>query len=203
MSTSTKPSPQEIAIAGVYAQALLALAESQGQADEVLAELQGLGSEIESNEGFAVFLRSPLVDTEERRSSLDRMFRGRMNELLLDTLQVMNNKGRSDLVSALVESYRRQHEELRGQVRVSVQTAVPLTEGLRQQLQQVVSRYTGRTARLQESVDADLIGGIVLQVGDSRIDNSVQKEIRGLKQQLMDRASQEIQSGRTYFEEAS
>lgn len=203
MSKSTKASVQEVAIAGVYAQALLSLAESRSQSDDVLDELESLGGQIERDPFFADFLSSPLVDTEERRSSLDRMFRGRMNELLLDTLQVMNNKGRSGLVSGLVEAYRQEYEELRGQVRVSVQTAVPLTEGLRQQLQQVVSSYMGKTAKLEEDVDAELIGGVVLQVGDSRIDSSVHKEIRGLKQQLMDRASQEIQSGRTYFEEAS
>ena len=203
MSNSTQASAQEIAIAGVYAQALLALDESRRQSDEVLDELQGLGGQIVRNPFFADFLSSPLVDTEERRSSLDRMFRGRLNELLLDTLQVMNNKGRSGLLNGLVEAYRQEYEELRGQVRVLVQTAVPLTEGLRQQLQQVVSSYTGKTAKLEENVDADLIGGVVLQVGDSRIDSSVHKEIRGLKQQLMNRASQEIQSGRTYFEEAS
>jgi F-type H+-transporting ATPase subunit delta len=203
VSNSSKPSTQEIAIAGVYAQALLSLAESRGQADAVLGELQGLEAEIDRQPAFADFLRSPLIDTEERRATLDRMFRGRLNELLLDTLQVMNNKGRSGLVGALVEAYRREHEELRGQVRVSVQTAVPLTDSLRQQLQQVVSSYTGKTAKLEESVDAGLIGGVVLQVGDSRIDSSVHKGIRGLRQQLMDRASQEIQSGTTYFEEAS
>jgi F-type H+-transporting ATPase subunit delta len=65
-----------------------------------------------------------------------------------------------------------------------------------------VSGYTGKTAKLQESVDPSLIGGLVVQVADRRIDTSVVKEIRGLGQRLLERASQEIHSGTAYFEES-
>ena len=203
MSNSAESSNQEIAIARVYAQALLALAESQGQGDAVLEELASMAVELDSDPAFANFLSSPLVDTQERRQSLDRMFKGRMNETLLDTLQVMNSKGRSGLARALVEAYSQEYEELRGQVSVAVQSAVPLTDSLRQELRQVVSSLTGKTPQLKESVDPELLGGLVLQVADSRFDTSVFKEIKGIRQQLLDRASQEIQSGNTYFEEAS
>jgi len=203
VTAAAKPSSQEIAIARVYAQAVLKLAEAQGQADTVLEELEGLGAQIDKDPAFANFLGTPLVDTKERRQSLDRMFRGKMNETLLDTLQVMNSKGRSQLVRALVEAYSQEYEELRGQVRVAVQSAVPLTESLRQQLQQAVSSFTGMRPKLEESVDPELIGGLVLQVADRRVDTSVFKEIKGLRQQLLDRASQEIHSGKTYLEEAS
>ena len=203
MIVKSKPSEQEIAIARVYAQAALSLAEAQREADEVLEELEGLSVEIDRNPAFSSFLVSPLVDTEERRQSLDRMFRGQMSDILLDTLQVMNNKGRSGLVRALVEAYEQEYEELRGQVRVQVKSAVPLSEGLRQQLERAVSSYTGKTAKLEESVEPWLLGGLVVQVADSRIDTSVVKEIRGLGQRLLERASHEIHSDTAYLEEAS
>jgi F-type H+-transporting ATPase subunit delta len=198
-----KPSEKEIAIARVYAQAALSLAETQGQAESVLEELEDLRILMDRDPAFDDFLGSPLVNTEERRASLDRMGHGRMSEILLDTLQVMNNKGRAGLVRALVEAYRQEYEELRGLVRVQVQSAIPLSDSLRGQLQNVVSSYTGKTAQLQETVEPSLIGGLVVQVADRRIDTSVVKVIRGLGQRLLERASQEIQSGKTYFEEAS
>lgn len=203
MTVETKPSEQEIAIARVYAQAALSLAQARGQADEILAELAGLSDLMDRDPVFESFLGSPLVDTEERRASLDRVGRGNINEILLDTLQVMNNKGRSGLVRAFVEAYAQEYEALRGQVRVRVQSAVPLTGALRLQLQEAVSSYTGKTAKLEEKVDSSLIGGLVVQVADRRIDTSVVKEIRGLGQRLLERASQEIHSDTAYFEEAS
>lgn len=202
MTVKTKPSEQEIAIARVYAQSALSLAEQQGQSDEILEELAALAELMDRDPAFESFLGSPLVDTEERRAALDRIGRGQINEILLDTLQVMNNKGRSGLVRAFVEAYRQEYEELRGQVRVRVETAVPLTSALREQLRQAVSSYTGKTAKLEESVDPSLIGGLVVQVADRRIDTSVVKEIRGLGQRLLERASHEIHSGTAYFEES-
>lgn len=190
-------------MARVYAQAVLSLAESQGEADEVLVELEGLSDLMDQEPAFESFLGSPLVNTGERRAALDRMGRGNMSEILLDTLQVMNNKGRSGLVRALMEAYRQEYEALRGQVRVLVQTAVPLTESLRRQLQVAVSSYTGKTAKLEERVEPSLIGGLVVHVADRKIDTSVVKEIRGLERRLLERASQEIHSDTTYFEEAS
>jgi F-type H+-transporting ATPase subunit delta len=203
VNVKSRPSEQEIAIARVYAQAALTLAQARGEADEILAELAGLSNLMDRDPAFESFLRSPLVDTEERRASLDRAGRGNMNEILLDTLQVMNNKGRSGLVRAFVEAYAQEYEALRGQVRVRVQSAVPLTEILRGQLQQAVSSYTGKTAKLEEIVEPSLIGGLVVQVADRRIDTSVVKEIRGLGQRLLERASHEIHSDTVYFEEAS
>jgi F-type H+-transporting ATPase subunit delta len=202
VSANSRPSEQEIAIARVYAQAALSLAEPQGQSDEILAELENLTELMDRDPAFESFLGSPLVDTEERRAVLDRIGRGRISEILLDTLQVMNNKGRSGLARAFVEAFLQEYEELRGQVRVRVESAVPLTPALRNQLQETVSSYTGKTAKLEESVDPSLIGGLVVQVADRRIDTSVVKEIRGLGQRLLERASQEIHSGTAYFEES-
>jgi ATP synthase F1 delta subunit len=202
VTVTKKPSEQEIAIARVYAQAALSLAESRGQSDEVLEELESLLTLMDRDSAFDDFLRSPLVDTQERREALDRIFRGSLDDVLLDALQVMNNKGRSGLVRGLVEAYRQEYEDSRGQVRVKVRSAIPLTETLRHQLQEAVSSYTGKTAKLEEKVEPSLIGGLVVQVADRKIDTSVVKEIRGLGQRLLDRATREIHSGTAYIEEA-
>lgn len=203
MKRATKPSEQEIAIAGVYARSLLPLAESQGLADQVVEELDSMLAEADRNPAFEDFLSSPLVETTERGKVLDRVFRGRLTEVLLDTLQVMNRKGRAGLLRALVEAYHQELEELRSQVRVKVETAVPLNDALRRQLQQAISDFTGKQARLEESVDEALVGGVVLNVADRRIDTSVAKELHKLNQKLLDRAAQEIHSGRTYFEDVT
>ena len=148
-------------------------------------------------------LVSPLVDAKERSRAIDRIFKTDMSPLLLDTLQVMNAKGRAGLTRALAEAYREEFEKLRGRIRVHVRTAVPLSESLKQQLQQATTRYTGNQAMLNVTQDESLIGGVILQVGDRRIDSSVAKELRDLQQRLMNRASREIQSGSTPIEEVS
>lgn len=203
MRRATKPSEQEIAVAGVYARALLPLAESQGLADRVVEELDSLLAEADRNPAFEDFLISPLVETTERGRVLDKIFRGQLTELLLDTLQVMNEKGRAGLLRALVEAYHQELEELRGQIRVKVETAVPLNDASRRQLQQAVSDFTGKQAMLEESIDEALIGGVVLNVVDRRIDSSIASELNKLNHKLLDRALQEIHSVPTYSEDVT
>jgi F-type H+-transporting ATPase subunit delta len=149
------------------------------------------------------FLSSPLVETGERKQMLDRLFEGHMSEILLDTLQVMNKKGRSGLVRALSEAYRKEFEDRTGRVTVSVHTAVALTENLRQRLLEATSRLTGREASLLETVDGSLIGGMILLVGDRKIDSSVAKDLRQLETQFLDRASLESRNDNAYIVDSS
>jgi F-type H+-transporting ATPase subunit delta len=203
VSDHSKPNEQEIAVARIYARSAYALAEEQGATQSLEEELDGLVQQLDREPALERFLSTPLVEVGERQQMLDRLFQGHMSEILLDTLQVMNRKGRSGLVRALAEAYRQEFEDRTGRVTASVRTAVALTEDLRQQLLDATTRFTGREASLKESVDESLIGGMILLVGDRKIDTSIAKELRQLENQLLDRASRESQNDEAYFVESS
>jgi len=203
VSDKPKPNEQEIALARIYARSAFALAQQQGATESLQGELEELVKQLDQEPALERFLSSPLVEIGERQQMLDRLFAGRMSEILLDTLQVMNRKGRSGLVRALEEAYRQEFEDRTGRVTVSVRTAVSLTEGVRQQLLEATARFTGREASLKEIVDESLIGGMILLVGDRKIDSSVAKELRQLESQLLTRASHESQNDEAYIVESS
>jgi len=190
-------------VARIYARSAFALAEQQDAAESLQEELEELVKQLDKEPALENFLSSPLVEIGERQQMLDRLFAGQMSEILLDTLQVMNRKGRSGLVRALAEAYRQEFEERTGRITVTVRTAVALSENLRQQLLEATSRFTGRHASLMETVDEALIGGMILLVGDQKIDSSVAKELRQLEAQVLDRASLESRKDETYFVESS
>ncbi|MEM6794238.1 MAG: ATP synthase F1 subunit delta [Acidobacteriota bacterium] len=187
-----KINDEDIAVARVYSRALLALAEEGGKAEEALEELAWLAEYASSDESFRHFVSSPMVDEEARASSIEKMFRGRLSDLLVDTLQVVNAKGRLSLLPAIAETYRQDHQDLRGHVDVQVATAVPLTDEIRARVVETVERFSGRQPALQEVVDPSLIGGIVLRVGDKKIDASVKNEVNKYRKLLLDLADREI-----------
>ena len=189
---------RELSIAGVYSRAMLELAEQQGEADSLLEELQGLVEYLDRNPELERFLASPLVEDEDRGKVLEKAFRGRTSDLLLDSLQVINRKGRLSLLRGIVEGYRTGHRKLRGLVEARVRTAVPLSEALRARVRESVARHTGHQPVLIEKVDPALIGGIVIEVGDEKIDGSVSNKLRELGKALEARASQEIVRSRSY-----
>jgi F-type H+-transporting ATPase subunit delta len=182
----------------VYAEALLALAEEKGVADDVRAELDGLAELATKDAAFATFLGSPLVESEARRQTFEKLFRGRASDLLVDAIQVINRKGRLALLPAIAASYREEHRKLRGIVEVFVTSAVPLSEALRAQLAAAAARFTGKTPELVERVDATLLGGTVVRIADERIDSSIRTRLHDLSGTLLRRASQEVQSGSRY-----
>ncbi len=186
---------RQLAVARVYAQALLGLADRQGEVDEILEQLEQLSSLMDQAPALENFLGSPLVQEESRKAALEKLFRGRASDLLVDTLQVMNRKGRLGLIRALVVAYRAEYEELKGRIDVRVTTAVPLSDSLRQHLRVATSEVTGKEAQLVEKVDQSILGGMVLRIGDRKIDTSIAKEIRQLNEQMVERASRELYGG--------
>ena len=68
----------------------------------------------------------------------------------------------------------------------------------RQRLHSVISKKTGKNAKIKESVDPSLLGGLVVRVGDDKLDASVARKLEELSIRMLDRASREIYSGREY-----
>lgn len=193
--------PQHLAVAGVYAEALLALAAAEGREDALLEELDGMVDLLDHQSDLERFLGSPLADPQQQRALLEKALRGRVSDILVDTLQVMRRKGRLELVRAVASTYRAQWLRLKGRVEVSVVTAVPLTAELRQALLEAANRATGKTAQILERVDPALLGGMVVRVGDQKLDRSVATEVARLGAALMARASSELLSGKSYVTE--
>ena len=191
---------RSMAVARVYTDAMLDLAEARGQEDELGDELAALAEVYRRDPQFERFVSSPLVDAEEREASLERMLRGRASDLLVDSLQVMNRKGRLGLLPAVAESYRHTLYRRRGRVEVQVASAVELSEANREQLRQAIHRRTGRDPVLEVTVDPSLIGGLVVRIGDQKIDASVATQLENLSQTLLTRAAREVGSG-AYVEE--
>jgi F-type H+-transporting ATPase subunit delta len=187
---------RQLAVARVYARAILDLAEEQGAAEDLAEELLAVAGLAESNPELADFLASPLVGTETRRQAIERFFRGRASDLLVDALQVIAGKGRLGFLPAIAVSYRREHRERRGIADAQVTSAAPLSPALRERLTRAIAARTGRTTQLVERVDPDLLGGLVVRIGDQKIDASVSHELGKLAAALAERASQEILAGR-------
>ncbi len=194
------PQTDDILIADSYAVALLELTESKGVSAEVLEELGELVSGMDREPALRDLLTSPTVDDEGRSKVMESAFRGRMSDLLLNTLLVMNDKGRLAIVETLLERFRLAIGRARGQVDVRVTSAVALSAGGRSELSAALEKITGKTPILVERIDASLLGGLVIQIGDKKLDGSVATRLANLRAALADRASREVHSGKEYVE---
>jgi F-type H+-transporting ATPase subunit delta len=191
---------REAGVAAVYARAMLDLAAAQGQEDELLAELHDLSRTVEDDAELATFLASPLVSSEARAEVLEKVFRRRASDLLVDSLEVINRKGRLGLLAAIAAAYRGEYRELRGLVDVRVTTAVPLNDAQRASLSRAAAGFTGKQPQLIERVDPSILGGLVVEVAGEKVDSSLATQLRDVGTALAQRAAQELHGGARLFE---
>ena len=179
---------QALQIADVYAEALFGLAKQAGQIAEVRGELEELVRLEEAERDFAAFMRSDAVDDDKREDSLEKMFRGRLSDMVLNTLQVMNHHDRAGLLPALLRCYVLRQERDAGQIEVVATSAVDLDESQRAEIRRWVAESSGYEPLVSYVVDPDIIGGLVVKIGDQRFDYSVRRHLHASRAQLLDRS---------------
>lgn len=185
---------RDLAVGRLYAGALLELAEKDSVAESVLEELAGIEEVLDRDPKVEGALSSPLVDTDLRRKMVETTFRGRASDLVVNTLQVMNQKGRLGLLRALIAGYRLEFEALRGITEVDVVVAEPLSDEQRARAQKTAEEWTGGKVRLVEIVDPEIIGGMIFRAGDRKLNRSVSRELDIMAGRLLERASEQIQN---------
>lgn len=184
-----------MSLADVYADALVEAAAERGEAEAIADELADLIGYMDSHPEFAAFLTAASVDDDPRRESLERVFRGRMHDLLLNLLQVLNNRGRCPLIRAIGRCVQLRMEAKHQQQEVMVETAMPLSDELKAAIVRDIGERIGKEVLLSERVQPDLIGGAVIRIDDQQIDLSVAAGVRAMQKRLMDRAGEVIRKG--------
>jgi len=190
-------------IAKVYAEALLNAAQKQGQAEQVLSELESLIVDVFPAEpNFEAFLSSGAIGRDRKAPIIQDVFGPRSSEVFTNFLLVLNHRGRLDLLRPIVVAARDLADERARRVRVRVRSAVPLPEDQRDRLRADLRTSLGLEPILVADVDPEILGGLIVQVGDWQYDSSVRTQLNTLRNQLIERSNYEIQSRRDRFHSA-
>jgi len=180
-------------VARVYAEALLNAAEKAGKADEIWDELFALvGSPLRRSDSPAdpvALLTSTAIPRGRRDEIIKKALGGKVDPLLLNTILVLNDHQRLDILRAVAAVYHKLIEERARRVRVQVKSAVPLTDGERERVKEMARNRLRLDPLLVETVDPSLLGGLRVQVGDRVIDATVRARLDSLKNQLLARSS--------------
>ncbi len=196
-AAADKIDDRALAIGRIYGRALLDAAGDQ--VDALGEEVESLVALLDRSPELEATIASPSLDAASRRDLIEKVFRGRASDLLTDALQVINRKERLRDLRSVLAGFRRELRERRGILQVEARSAVPLSSALRERLVQAVTKSTGRKIELIEKIDAALLGGLVLQAGDQRIDSSVATALKTIGGRLFERGAREIQSGKVGY----
>ncbi|MGB0595705.1 MAG: ATP synthase F1 subunit delta [Rubripirellula sp.] len=176
-----------------YARALLGAAQAAGAVDEVIKQLDQIVDEyLDSSPELKAALASPRIDEAEKVRIIDRLFADDFNSILVKFMKVMAGRGRLGYLFAVRDAADELHDEMLGRVVASIRTAVPLDEALRSKISDQLGSLLSKQVRLRESVDPDLIGGMVIRVGDRVFDSSVANRLDKMARRTRDGFSSRI-----------
>ncbi|UCH78559.1 MAG: ATP synthase F1 subunit delta [Candidatus Coatesbacteria bacterium] len=168
-------------IARRYARALYKLASAQGVLPEVLAEIEEFGRWYEERAQLSLLLENPAVTVEAKTAVFERLV---ATELSRDFLRFLLEKNRLPLLPTIAEELARAFRQETGVVAAHATSALPLPEEIQARLVEILERVTGKKVELSTAVDADVIGGLRLRLGDHVIDATLAHRLREIRETM-------------------
>lgn len=172
-------------IAMKYAQAIFELAEDAQSIDEVGRDLRAVADAVEGQRDLEIFLEHPSTPREAKKEVVQQIFAHEVGELTLKILLYLIDKRRETILTDIARAYKNLTYEARGIVEAHVRSAMALTESETARLTQALEKRSGNQIVLRETVDPSLLGGLVVQMGDTLLDGSVKRQLSELKDALM------------------
>ena len=170
-------------IAQVYARSLFEVAKEQGKLDDVRDQLAEFAEALDGNRDLQVFFFSPYFSTEEKIDGLRGAVEG-ADEIVLNFLALLLEKHRMPLIFRVRKAFDEQWEKEHKLLNVEVTSAIELDPGTVEQIGERVAEQTDRKVELSSTVDPDILGGIVLRVGNSILDASIRNRLEQLRRQV-------------------
>ena len=171
-------------IAEVYARALFEVATENDKLDLVRDELGQFADALSDSRELQTFFFSPYFSTEEKKDGLHKAVTG-ADEAVRNFLELLLEKHRMPIVFRARRDFDRLWEEANRLLPVQITSAIELDSSVAERIGEEIGRQTGRTVQLTSTVDPDVIGGIVLRVGNSILDASIRNRLENLRKQVV------------------
>jgi F-type H+-transporting ATPase subunit delta len=173
------------ALAKVYARALFDAAEKSGKAETVLGELEDILELVRSNKDMSEVMASRLVDSGKRDAFLLSTLQGRVSEMTLSFLRLLNRKDRLAHLIPITTALDMLVQERFGRVEVDVFTAAPIAQTELDSIRRQLAEAMGKEVVVHPYTEASMIGGVKFRMGDQLIDASVRAELNRLRDRLL------------------
>src|SRR5271163_3813464 len=175
-------------LAQVYARALFQVALEQGKLDELREQLAQFADALDQNRELTVFFFSPYFSSTEKQQALDGLLDG-ADESLLNFLRLLIENHRMPVIFRIRQEYERLWEEENKTLPVQITSAIALDEATTESLGKTIGERAGRKVTLAAHVDPDILGGIIIRVGNSILDASIRNRLEQLRRHVAQGAS--------------
>jgi len=171
-------------IAKRYARALFEIASEDQSYNDWSKKLK-LISDTEVDKNFADVLNSTKISLSKKMYLIDDVFKNKLNTLQFNFLKLLTKNQSFSIIQDIYKQFLKQVEKLNNIIRVSVISPYKISDDLKDQISNLVHEISGAESVIEERVDRELIGGVVIRLGDTVIDGSIKNRVKQLRRELV------------------
>lgn len=166
-----------------YAKAILDLANSKGVAQAVNQDMMSIALVIDTNLELSTFIQNPTTKVEVKKSALLEVF-SNVNGITKGLFHLLLENKRFEILDAIAKEYSKLFDESNGVEVATVTTAIAIDEALETKILAKITTLSNKKITIKNVVDASIIGGFILKIGDNQYNASVANRLQVLKKEL-------------------
>ena len=166
-----------------YAKAILEIADSKGVASEVSADMTLIATTITGNSELMHFIQNPLIKTDTKKNVVLEVFAS-VNPVTQSLFHLLLENKRFEILAAIAVEYNNLFDVMNGVEVAKVTTAFPMDAALEAKVLAKIATFSDKKVTIENTVDASIIGGFILRIGDKQYNASVANRLHVLKREL-------------------
>ena len=172
-------------LAGRYAKSLIDLAQEQGKLETVLGDIQAFKAANENRDMY-MMLKSPIINPTKKRSIIKAIFGESFDEMTMAFTNIVLTKGREEYLPEICEEFINQYRGIKNIISATVISATPLKEDTLRKIKDKIRTEMAQdgTVEVETKIDASLLGGFIIEIGDSLYDASVATRLNKLRKEF-------------------
>ncbi|TFH38271.1 MAG: ATP synthase F1 subunit delta [Chrysiogenales bacterium] len=172
-------------IARVYASSLLELGQQHKELADIEEEIGFIADLVKENDDLRHFLASPGIPRDAKKGFMEKIFKGRISDTVLYFLMVLIDNDRQSCIVDIRDAFVVSVDDINNRKKVTVITSAGLDASMKQKLGSRLTDVFKKDVILEEEINENILGGIIIKVGDTVIDGSLAKDLKNIKTNLL------------------
>lgn len=168
-----------------YAQALLELVSDNLSKEDILKELLDITESVKGSGDLNKVMTSPVISDDEKKNVISKLFENTTNKVILNFLKLLVDKNRFSMLESITKEYKNEINRLNNLLSINVTSAIDLTKDEKSAIKDKLSNILNKNIELEWATNPDIIAGLVFEVGDNIIDNSLRHKLQDLSRNIM------------------
>lgn len=167
-----------------YAQSIFDLALERDEIEVVRNNMKLIATVCNENPELDAMLKSPIINADKKLAVFHKIFLSELDKLTMGFVEIVIRKKREKHLHHIALKFEDLYLEYKNVKKALVISAMPLTENLRKEIKQMLEEETKSKIVMEEKVKPDIIGGLIIQLGDQLFDDSIHHKLEKLRKEF-------------------